>query len=490
MSRVAHPAGPRHADVLPAEHPPTPPQDLNALHPAVWPQSARRADGVVTIGGLDVRDLAAEFGTPLFVCDEADFRQRCRSYRDAFGTRAGVFYAAKAFCCRGVLRWVTEEGLGVDVCTGGELEVALQAGVPPEMITLHGSNKLESELARALDTRVGHIVVDSFEEIARLAYLTDPPVPGRGPAGASGNGSSGNGAGTPAVGKTATSRPRVLVRVTTGVEAHTHEFVATAHDDQKFGFSLSSGAADEAVRRVLACPGVELAGLHSHIGSQIFDTDGFEAAARRVLSLAVRIRDEHGIVISELNLGGGLGIAYTPDDDPADVKVIAQNLHEIVRSQCAAAGLAMPRLTVEPGRAIAGPGTVTLYEVGTVKDVDGLRTYVSVDGGMSDNIRTALYDAEYTCVLASRESAAPPMLSRIVGRHCESGDIVVRDSYLPSDVVPGDLIAVAATGAYCRSMASNYNHVTRPAVVAVRDGAARLLLRRETIDDLLRLDAG
>jgi diaminopimelate decarboxylase len=490
MSRVAHPAGPRHADVLPAEHPPAPPQDLNALHPEIWPGSAHRAAGVLTVGGLDVRDLAAEFGTPLFICDEADFRQRCRSYREAFGAQAGVFYAAKAFCSRGVLRWVTEEGLGVDVCTGGELEVALQAGVPPEMITLHGSNKLESELARALDAGVGHIVVDSFEEIARLAYLTDPPVPGRGAriaAGSSGN-ANGNGNGTGEQG--AASRPRVLVRVTTGVEAHTHEFVATAHDDQKFGFSLSSGAADEAVRRVLACPGVELAGLHSHIGSQIFDTDGFEAAARRVLGLAVRIRDEHGIVISELNLGGGLGIAYTPDDDPADVKVIAQNLHEIVRGQCAAAGLAMPRLTFEPGRAIAGPGTVTLYEVGTVKDVDGLRTYVSVDGGMSDNIRTALYDAEYTCVLASRESAAAPMLSRIVGRHCESGDIVVRDSYLPSDLVPGDLLAVAATGAYCRSMASNYNHVARPAVVAVRDGAARLLLRRETIDDLLRLDAG
>jgi diaminopimelate decarboxylase len=490
MSRVAHPAGPRHADVLPAEHPPAPPRDLNALHPGIWPHSAGRADGVITIGGLDVRDLAAEFGTPLFVCDEDDFRQRCRGYREAFGAQAGVFYAAKAFCSRGVLRWVAEEGLGVDVCTGGELEVALQAGVPPEMITLHGSNKLEGELARALDTRVGHIVIDSFEEIARLAYLTDPPVPGRS---ASGNGAGGNrpgGNGPAGNGPAATPRPRVLVRVTTGVEAHTHEFVATAHDDQKFGFSLSSGAADEAVRRVLACPGLELAGLHSHIGSQIFDTDGFEAAARRVLGLAVRIRDEHGIVISELNLGGGLGIAYTPDDDPADIKVIAQNLHEIVRAQCATAGLTMPRLTVEPGRAIAGPGTVTLYEVGTVKDVDGLRTYVSVDGGMSDNIRTALYDAEYTCVLASRESAAAPMLSRIVGRHCESGDIVVRDSYLPSDLVPGDLLAVAATGAYCRSMASNYNHVARPAVVAVRDGAARLLLRRETIDDLLRLDAG
>ena len=354
MSRVAHPAGPRHADVLPAEHPPAPPQDLNALHPAIWPHTARRAAGALTVGGLDVRDLAAEFGTPLFICDEDDFRQRCRSYRDAFGTRAGVFYAAKAFCCRGVLRWVTEEGLGVDVCTGGELEVALQAGVPPEMITLHGSNKLEGELARALDAGVGHIVVDSFEEIARLAFLTDPPVPGRSAAGngAAGNGAPGNGAaghraGGPGSGGTgATPRPRVLVRVTTGVEAHTHEFVATSHDDQKFGFSLSSGAADEAVRRVLACPGVDLAGLHSHIGSQIFDTDGFEAAARRVLGLAVRIRDEHRIVISELNLGGGLGIAYTPDDDPADVKVIAQNLHEIVRGQCAAAGLPMPRLTL------------------------------------------------------------------------------------------------------------------------------------------------
>jgi diaminopimelate decarboxylase len=316
--------------------------------------------------------------------------------------------------------------------------------------------------------------VDSFEEIARLAHLTELPVgaPGTAP--------------TPPP----TARPRVLVRVTTGVEAHTHEFVATAHDDQKFGFSLSSGAADEAVRRILACPTLELAGLHSHIGSQIFDTAGFEVAARRVLDLTVRIRDEHGVEITELDLGGGWGIAYTPDDDPADVKSIAQNLNEIIRSQCTAAGLAVPRLTVEPGRAIAGPGTVTLYEVGTVKDVDGLRAYVSVDGGMSDNIRTALYDAEYTCVLASRESASPPMLSRVVGRHCESGDIVVRDTYLPSDLVPGDLIAVAATGAYCRSMASNYNHLPRPGVVAVRDEAARVLLRRETAEDLLRLDAG
>ena len=462
MSRVAHPAGPRHADVLPPDHPPPPPADVNALDPAIWPLTARRRSGALVLGGLDVRDLAARFATPVFLCDEADFRGRCRDFREAFGDAAGVFYAAKAFCSRAVLRWVSEEGLGVDVCTGGELEVALQAGVPPAMITLHGSNKLTGELERAVAAGIGHIVVDSFDEIGRLAAISAQN----------------------------TSRPRLLVRVTTGVEAAAHEFVATAHDDQKFGFSLASGAADEAVRRVLGHPGLEFAGLHSHIGSQIYDTSGFEVAAHRVLELAVRIRDARRIGIDELNLGGGFGIAYMPGDDPADIKVVAQNLRQILDSQCRAAGLARPRLTVEPGRAIAGPGMVTLYRVGTVKDVDGLRTYVSVDGGMSDNIRTALYDAEYTCVLASRESSAPPMLCRLVGRHCESGDIVVRDTYLPADITPDDLVAVAATGAYCRSMASNYNLVPRPGVVAVRDGEARVLLRSETTDDLLRLDVG
>ena len=364
--------------------------------------------------------------------------------------RARVFYAAKAFCSRAVLRWVNAEGLGVDVCTGGELAVALSAGVPPEQITMHGNNKSLDELADAISAGVGHIVADSFEEIARLAYLTragDPPA------------------------ERPAARPKVLVRVTTGVEAHTHEFMATAHDDQKFGFSLSSGAADEAVRRVIACPGLDFAGLHSHIGSQIFDAAGFEVAAHRVIELAVRIRDEHGIEIAELDLGGGFGIAYTEEDDPPEVKELAQSLRQIVDGQCQATGLTPPRLTVEPGRAIVGPSMVTLYTVGTIKDVDGLRTYVSVDGGMSDNIRTALYDASYTAVLASRESAAPPMLTRVVGRHCESGDIVVRHAWLPSDLATGDLLAVAATGAYCRSLASNYNHVPRPAVVTVGDGA-------------------
>src|SRR5580658_3323004 len=463
MSRVAHPAGPLHGDVLPADHPPAPPADLNALPAAIWPRGARRGDdGVLTLAGADVRDLAEQFGTPLYVCDEEDVRSRCRDYMEAFGPEARVFYAAKAFCSRAVLRWVSAEGLGVDVCTGGELETALSAGVPPEQITLHGNNKSLDELSRAISAGIGHIVADSFDEIARLAYLTDG----------------------------AAQRPNILVRVTTGVEAHTHEFMATAHDDQKLGFSLASGAADEAVRRVLACPGLAFAGLHSHIGSQIFDTAGFEVAAHRVVELAVRIRDEHGVEIAELDLGGGFGIAYTEEDDAPEVKELAQSLRAIVDGQCRAAALPRPRLTVEPGRGIVGPSTVTLYSVGTIKDVDGLRTYVSVDGGMSDNIRTALYDASYLCALASRESAAPPMLSRVVGRHCESGDIVVRHAYLPSDLATGDLLAVAATGAYCRSLASNYNHVLRPAVVAISDGEARVIIRRETMDDLLSLDVG
>ncbi len=466
MSRVAHPAGPRHADVLPADHPPAPPANLNDLDQEIWPRSAVRRDGVLMLGGVDVRELAAEFGTPVFVTDEEDVRSRAREYLEVFGTdeegRGGVFYAAKAFCSRAVLRWVHSEGLGVDVCTIGELEVALSAGVAPAMITLHGNNKLPSEITRAVAAGVGHVVVDSYEEIARVAYHA----------------------------MEAGTRVRVLVRVTTGVEAHTHEFMATAHDDQKFGFSLTSGAADEAVRRVLALPSLEFAGLHSHIGSQIFDTAGFEVAAHRVIELAARIHAEHGVQVEELDLGGGFGIAYTPDDDPPDVKSLTSSLRTIVAMQTRAFGLPLPRLTIEPGRAIIGPSTVTLYEVGTIKDVDGLRTYISVDGGMSDNIRTALYDASYTCALASRASDAPPMLSRVVGRHCESGDIVVRDCYLPADLAPGDLLAVAATGAYCRSMASNYNHLTKPGVVAVRNGVASEIVRRETLDDLLRLDVG
>ncbi len=459
MSRV-HPAGDRHADVLPEDHPMPPPADLNDLDPLVWPRTARRVEGALQVGGVDVRDLAREFGTPLYVLDEEDVRQRAREYAGAFAD-GSVHYAGKAFLCGALVRWLAEEGLGLDVCSGGELALALAVDFPAERITLHGNNKSTEELVAALEAGVGHIVLDSFEEIARLGYHAER------------------------LGR----RPKVMIRVTTGVEAHTHEFIATAHDDQKFGFSRNSGAALEAARRVLALPQLELVGLHSHIGSQIFETDGFEIAAHRVAELLVAIRDEHGVVLPELDLGGGFGIAYLPGDDPIDAKLIADNMRRIVAKECGSYGLPVPRLTVEPGRAIIGPGGVTLYEVGTIKDVEGIRTYVSVDGGMSDNLRTALYGAEYTANLVSRESEAGPMLSRLVGKHCESGDIVVRDLWLPEDIAPGDLVAVAATGAYCRSMASNYNYVTKPAVVGVRDGRARVIVRRETVDDLLRLDA-
>ena len=430
------------------------------LDPAVWPDGARRADdGALQIGGVDVRDLAAEFGTPAYVLDEDDFRARCRAWRQAFDG-ADVFYAGKAFLCTAVASWIAEEGLGLDVCTGGELAVAERVAFPPERLTFHGNNKSAAELQRALAYGVGRVVVDSFHEIERLATLAEQ----------------------------AGMRQRVLIRATPGVEAHTHEFVQTGQEDQKFGFSLASGAAAEAARRILKLPSLELVGLHCHIGSHIFDTRGFSLAAHRMVGLLADLRDEHGIELGELDLGGGTGIAYTSADDPMPVEEFAAGLRAIVSRECEAAGLSLPRLSVEPGRSISGPTTVTLYEVGTVKELPGLRTYVSVDGGMSDNIRTALYDARYTAVLASRASDAEPANVTLCGKHCESGDIVVHDVPLPGDLAPGDLVAVPASGAYHRSMASNYNHVPRPPVVAVRDGSARVIVRRETEDDLLRLD--
>ncbi|MGC4863218.1 diaminopimelate decarboxylase [Micromonospora sp. DT68] len=459
----AHEAGALHGDI--GSRGPAwlrTPEDVNALVPALWPRSVTRAaDGAVAVGGLSVRDIAAEFGTPVYVLDEADLRSRCRDFRAAFPDE-DIYYAGKAFLCRAVVRMIAEEGLFLDVCTGGELATALSAGMPPERIGFHGNNKSVAELSRALDAGVGRIILDSFTEIDRLTALARE----RG------------------------VRPGVLIRVTVGVEAHTHEFIATAHEDQKFGFSLAGGTAAAAAFKVLDEGVLELRGLHSHIGSQIFDASGFEVSARRVLALQAQIRDARGVELPELDLGGGFGIAYTTQDDPATPQDLAKRLRKIVDSECAAENLAAPRLSIEPGRAIVGPAMFTLYEVGTVKDLDGIRTYVSVDGGMSDNIRTALYDASYSATLASRASTAQPLLARVVGKHCESGDIVVKDEFLPADVQPGDLVAVPGTGAYCRSMASNYNHVPRPAVVAVRDGQARLIVRRETEEDLLALDVG
>jgi diaminopimelate decarboxylase len=450
-----------------------PPDDLNVLMPALWAQTVHRAgSGALEVGGVDVREIAEQFGTPAYVLDEVDFRSRAAAFRDAFAAAfaevggADVYYAGKAFLCTAVARWMAEDGLFLDTCSGGELAVALRAGVPPERIGMHGNNKLDGEIDRAVAAGVGRIVIDSLPEIDRVEQ---------------------------AAVRHGVRQP-VLIRVTVGVEAHTHEYMSTAHEDQKFGLSLAGGQAAEAVARVLASPALELRGLHSHIGSQIFDTQGFEVAARRLLGLQAAVERDHGVALPELDLGGGYGIAYTSEHDPLEAKPLAEQMAQIVIRECRGLGIGVPRVSVEPGRAIAGPSTFTLYRVGTVKDVpldhSESRRYISVDGGMSDNIRTALYDADYSCTLASRASSADPALCRVVGKHCESGDIVVRDEFLPGDVVAGDLVAVPGTGAYCRSMASQYNHVPRPPVLAVRGGAVRVLVRRETEDDILALDVG
>ncbi len=442
------------------------PSDVNRLVPLLWSATARKNDdGALEVGGVDLRALVAEHGSPAYVLDEADFRARARAFREAFGDY-DVFYAGKAFLCTTVARWVAEEGLCLDVCSAGELTVALRAGFDPARIGYHGNNKTTDELRRAVTAGVGRIVVDSFHEIDRLAAVAEE-------------------LGLPA---------RVMIRVTAGVEAHTHEYIATAHEDQKFGFSITSGDALDAVRRVLDAPGLELLGLHSHIGSQIFDTSGFEVATRRVLALHAQVSGELGVTLPEMDLGGGFGIAYTTQDDPSDPAQLATELTKIVEHECRALGVEVPALSIEPGRAIVGPSVCTVYEVGTVKEV-GLdagaqRTYVSVDGGMSDNIRTALYDADYSCTIASRHSDAEPVLGRVVGKHCEAGDILVKDEFVPGDLRPGDLLAVPGTGAYCRSMASNYNHALRPPVVAVHDGTSTVVVRRETEEDLLRTDVG
>lgn len=468
-----HPAGPRHAEFPHAPNLPERPataRELLELPAHVWPRGAERsADGVVRIAGVSVTELAAEYGTPLFVLDEDDFRGRCRDMVRAFGPGARVHYASKAFLCGQIARWIDEEGLSLDVCSGGELAVALHAHFPPERIAMHGNNKSVAELEAAVAAGVGQIILDSTIEIDRLQKIA----------------------------ANAGVVQDVLVRVTVGVEAHTHEYISTAHEDQKFGFSLADGAALEAVAEVFAADNLRLVGLHSHIGSQIFDIDGFEISARRLFGLLRDIVDRFGIErtrqLTLLDLGGGLGIAYLPSENPPPVSEFAEKLLSVVAAEARRVGLPLPTIAVEPGRAIAGPGTITVYEIGTVKDVrlDGgaVRRYLSVDGGMSDNIRPALYQADYDCRLVSRTSEARPVVARVVGKHCETGDIVVRDTWISADVGPGDLVAVAATGAYCYSMASRYNLVTRPAVVTVHGGAARVLLRRETPADLLGLEA-
>ncbi|MDO5500172.1 MAG: diaminopimelate decarboxylase [Propionibacteriaceae bacterium] len=463
-----HLAGAIHAETLsPAPKWLQLPTDVNALDPKLWARSVTRgADGVLRVGGLDVTAIAEQVDTPAYVIDEADFRARAKEFREAFDGW-DVFYAAKSFLCTISARWIAEAGLNMDVCSGNELTVALAGGMPPERIGFHGNNKTVAELTQAVEAGVGRIIVDSMTEIERLQEICAE-----------------RGVTSP-----------VMVRVTAGVEAHTHEYIATAHEDQKFGLSITGG---QARRALLACheaANLDLRGVHSHIGSQIFETAGFEVAIRRTLELHKEFLDATGVELPELDLGGGFGIAYISADRPRSAAYLAGAMEALVQRECRGLELAtVPQLSVEPGRAISGTPGMALYRVGTVKMVDlaeGMqRCYVSVDGGMSDNIRPALYGSEYSATLASRRSAAGPLLCRVVGKHCESGDILVRDEFLPADIAPGDLIAVPGAGAYSRSMANNYNHALKPPVVAVRDGELSTLIRRETMADLLALDAG
>ncbi|MCQ9163311.1 diaminopimelate decarboxylase [Arthrobacter sp. STN4] len=464
------------------------PGDLNELVPAMWADDVERAGhGELTISGVPVGALKEQFGTPLFVMSEGDFRHRARTFKDAFDAAfadicggVDVYYAGKSFLCTEVARWVESEGLRLDTCSGGELAVATRAGLRGDKLGLHGNNKSNAEINRALELGLGRIVVDSLHELHRVAGL------------AAAKGGTAN----------------VMLRVTPGVHAHTHESIATAHEDQKFGLSLISEdpdapglpAAEAAAKLAVEAESINFLGFHAHIGSQIFEAEGFEIAARRLLAFTHRIQQTYGVTLPELDLGGGYGIAYTAVDTPRPAAEIARAMAAVVRATCAELDMAAPRISIEPGRAIVGTSTFTLYETGTLKtvqvEVDGTdgvtapRRYVSVDGGMSDNARPVLYDADYSAVVAGRASQAAPALSRVVGKHCESGDIVVRDVYLPNDVAAGDLLAVPGTGAYCWALASNYNYVPRPPVVAVKDGAARLIVRGETEDDLLARDLG
>jgi diaminopimelate decarboxylase len=427
-------------------------------HPGIWPVTARaKGGGGISVGGVTLHEIAARYGTPAYIVDEADVRQRCRAYRRAFPD-ADIAYAGKAFLCRAMARWIDEEELGLDACSEGELAVAGSVGFPAGRIVLHGNAKTPADLRAAVAYGVGRIVVDSAGEITRIAALARPGQ-------------------------------RVLVRVAPGVDAHTHHAVATGVEDQKFGLPLSSGAAAGAVRQILAEPRLRLTGLHCHLGSQITRSEAFEVAARRLIALMAAVHAEHGVTLPELNLGGGHGVPGTENDEDFNLSGFAGRIRAVVRDACASLRLPVPRLTFEPGRAIISRAVITLYRVVSVKHLAGLRTFVAVDGGMSDNPRPALYGARYSVCSVSRP-AEPARLVTVVGRHCEAGDVLAADVALPAETRPGDLLAVACTGAYNHSMASNYNLVGRPPVVAVRDGAARLLVRRETASDLCQRDVG
>ena len=407
------------------------------------------SDGRLSIGGCDVLDLVERHGTPVFIYDEEHLRQRCREAVAAFGD--GVAYASKAFLCKAMATLAFEEGMCIDVSTGGELHVALASGVPGERLVLHGNNKSTAELTAAVEADVGRIIVDSFDEIDRLEALA-----------------------------MAGAEVSVLIRVTPGVEAHTHEYVMTGQEDSKFGFSIASGAAAEAVTRIDRLVGIDLVGVHAHIGSQIFLLDSFHK------EVEVLARFFGPLGLPELCIGGGLGVPYIEGEEAPTIMEWAAN----VREACGHSGIADDiRLTAEPGRSIVAAAAMTAYRVGTIKDLPGIRTYVAVDGGMSDNPRPVLYGSGYEAFLLRSVDAPRPRSVTVVGKHCESGDVIVRDAWVPADLEVGDLLATPVTGAYGHSMASNYNKVPRPPVVFVRDGHDRVVVRRENNDDLLRLDA-
>ncbi|MFI5980704.1 diaminopimelate decarboxylase [Streptomyces sp. NPDC051555] len=427
---------------------------------SVWPASTTPLPhGGLAVGGVPLGEIADRFDTPAYVLDEGEVRGRCRTYRDAFPD-ADVLYAAKAFLSRAMVRWVSEEGLGLDVCSAGELELAVTAGFPAERIVLHGNAKAPRDLEAALRLGVGRIVIDGPSEIARIAAAVGPE-----------------------------GRQKVMVRVVPGVSAGGHDKIRTGTDDQKFGLSLTDGGAQHAIARILGQPQLELTGLHCHIGSQISDVKPYLVALRRMVGLMARVRDAHGVVLPELDMGGGHAVAYRPGDPALDLTALARRMRAELVAGCAAAGLAVPRLAVEPGRAVVGPAGVVLYRVLAVKRT-GATVFVAVDGGMSDNPRPALYGVRYAPRLIGRTATAPPCTATVVGRHCEAGDVLAADVQLPGDVHPGDLLAVPVAGAYQLSMASGYNLVGRPAVIGVHGGTARLLVRRETLDDFRKRDVG
>ena len=432
-----------------------------------WAANVKFENGELNIAGMSAKELAAEYGTPAFILDEEDFKARASAFTNAMKNSfesSIVYYASKAFICKQIVRWIHELGMGIDVATGGELEVALSMEFPAHRIQVHGNNKSLSEIDRAVGAGVGNIVIDSLQEIPRVAEAAKK------------------------YGKTQS----VMIRLNPGVEAHTLEAIATAHTDVKFGLSIASGVAWDAVKEIAKYRELDFRGVHAHIGSQIFNMDGHRLTIERMLDFMARYRDEFDRELPDVDFGGGFGIVYTAEDAPLAIDDAIAQIKDAVVEGCAARNLKIPHVAIEPGRSIVGPSMLTLYEVGTTKLVNledgGTRNYISVDGGMSDNIRPGLYGAVYEAHLANRISSALPVASRLVGKHCETGDILIRDIDLASDIKPGDLLAIPATGAYNRSMASNYNHVPRPPVIAVRNGAAKVIVRRESYEDLLRLD--